>query len=195
MISPFRSNKFRLCVSVVLALLLAASCPAPMRAQVAGATLSGVVTDASGAGVPNVTVSIKNVTTGVVRDVKTDSDGYYTAPNLLPGSYEVRASAKGFATVVQKGITLTVGATPVLNLSLRVGEVSETVEVTTAVPTVELTNSTVSGNVDASTVRELPLNGRDWTTLATLQAGVATVPVQQPNQGTAPRGIAATGIK
>jgi hypothetical protein len=188
MISLFRSKKFGLYFPSVLALLLAAFCSAPLRAQVSGATLSGVVTDASGGGVPNATVSITNVTTGVVRDVKTDSDGYYTAPNLLPGSYEVRVSAKGFANVVQKGITLAVGATPALNLSLRVGQVSETVEVTTAVPNVELTNSTVSGNVDATTVRELPLNGRDWTTLATLNAGVNTVPVQQPNQGTAPKG-------
>ncbi len=160
----------------------------PLRAQVAGATLSGAVTDASGGAVANATVSIKNVATGIVRDVRTDSSGYYSAPNLLPGGYEVSASAKGFATAVQRGITLSVGSTPVLNFSLRVGEVSDKVEVTTAVPTVELASSTISGNVDATTVRELPLNGRDWTTLATLQAGVETVPVQQPNQGTAPKG-------
>ncbi len=174
---------------VIVAMLLSGIFHLPAAfAQVAGATLSGVVSDPAGTGVPSASVSIKNVTTGIAREVKTDTDGYYTAPNLLPGSYEVTVTANGFATLVEKGIALAVGATPQLNLSLRIGEVSEKVEVNTSVPTVELSTSTVSGNVDATTVRELPLNGRDWTTLATLQAGVDTVPVQQPNQGTAPKG-------
>ncbi len=180
------STKYFVCF---IALLLLGSLPsAPLYGQVAGATLSGVISDPSGRGVPSAKVSIENSTTGVVRTVETDSDGYYTAPNLLPGSYEVTATAKGFSTQVQKGITLTVGATQTLNVSMRIGQMNEKVEVSTAVPTVELATSTVSGNVDAITVRELPLNGRDWTTLATLQAGVDTVPVQQPNQGTAPKG-------
>src|SRR5713226_2437674 len=180
------STKYFVCF---IALLLLGSLPsAPLYGQVAGATLSGVISDPSGRGVPSAKVSIENSTTGVVRTVETDSDGYYTAPNLLPGSYEVTATAKGFSTQVQKGITLTVGATQTLNVSMRIGQMNEKVEVSAAVPTVELATSTVSGNVDAITVRELPLNGRDWTTLATLQAGVDTVPVQQPNQGTAPKG-------
>src|ERR1700730_4450166 len=153
----------------------------PLQGQVAGATLSGVISDATGAGIPDTVVSIKNVMTDVVRDVKSDNDGYYTAPNLLPGRYEVTVTAAGFATVIQKGLTLTVGATPVLNLSLRIGQISERVEVSTALPNVELASSTVSGNIDATTVRELPLNGRDWTTLATLQAGVDTLPAQEPH--------------
>ena len=179
------STKYLVCLT---ALLLFSFHAAPLRGQVAGATLSGVVSDTTGAGIANTGVSIKNLTTGVIRDVKTDTDGYYNAPNLLPGSYEITVSAPGFATIVQKGITLTVGATPVLNLSMRVGQISERVEVNIAPPEVELASSTISGNIDATTVRELPLNGRDWTTLATLQAGVDTVPVQQPNQGTAPKG-------
>jgi hypothetical protein len=187
MVSWAISTKYLLCCFTVL-LLVFSFHSAPLQAQVAGATLSGVISDARGAGIPNAAVSIKNLTTDVIRDVKTDSDGYYAAPNLLPGSYEITATANGFATIVQKGITLTVGATPVLNLSMRVGQISERIEVTTAPPDVELASSTVSGNIDATTVRELPLNGRDWTTLATLQAGVDTVPVQQPNQGTAPKG-------
>ena len=172
---------------VAMLLCLVVSVPSAFG-QVAGATLSGVISDPSGKGVPNASVSIKNVTTGIVRQVSTDADGYYTAPNLLPGSYEITVTAMGFATTVQKGLTLAVGATPLLNLPLRIGQVSEKVEVSASVPTVELSTSTISGVVDATTVRELPLNGRDWTTLATLQAGVDTVPVQQPNQGTAPKG-------
>jgi outer membrane receptor protein involved in Fe transport len=160
----------------------------PLPAQVVGATLSGVISDSSGAGIPNAKVVIKSLTTGVTRDVSTDSDGYYTAPNLLPGPYEITVAAPGFSTTVQKELMLTVGATQAFNVALHVGAVNEKIEVTTAPPTVELASSTISGNIDATTVRELPLNGRDWTTLATLQAGVDSVPVQQPNQGTAPKG-------
>ena len=175
---------------IVLALWLAVGlfqCTA-VYAQVAGATLSGVITDASGGAVPNATVSINNMATGVTREVATDRDGLYRAPNLLPGNYDVTVSSTGFSTAVQKGVVLSVGADQVLNLALKVGQMSERIEVTAATPSVDLGSATVSGNIDSTTVRELPLNGRDWTTLATLQSGVATVPVQQPNQGSAPKG-------
>src|ERR1700736_2885722 len=175
MVSRAISKKYLFCFSTLLLVLLSFH-SMPLQAQVAGATLSGVISDATGAGIPNAGISIRNLTTGVIREVKTDSDGYYTAPNLLPGAYEITVTANGFATIVQKGITLAVGATPVLNLSMRVGQISDRVEVTSAPPNVELATSTISGNIDSTTVRELPLNGRDWTTLATLQAGVATVP-------------------
>jgi outer membrane receptor protein involved in Fe transport len=160
----------------------------PLYGQVAGATLSGTIVDVSGTAIPGTNVIIKNTATEVTREVKTNGDGFYTAPNLLPGTYEISVSAQGFSTVVQRGITLVVGTPQVVNLTMRVGKVNEKIEVTAAVPTVELTSSTITGNIDPSTVRQLPLNGRDWTTLATLNAGVDTVPVQQPNQGFAPKG-------
>src|ERR1700736_6489840 len=165
-----------LLVHTILALALLAS--TPVYAQVAGATLSGTVTDASGAAVPNAKVSIKNSATGVVRDVTTDSAGFYSAPNLLPGLYDITVEAAGFSTSVQTGLTLSVGASKALNIALQVGQVSEKVEVTAAAPTVELTSSTISGEVDSATERELPLNGRDWTQLATLQPGVTGVRVE-----------------
>jgi len=143
-------------------------------AQVSGATLSGTVTDASGATIPQAQIVITNVSTGVSRDVATDSAGFYTAPNLLPGTYEVRVTASGFSTAVQKGISLTVGAQQALPITMQVGQISQTVEVTTEAPTVELTSSTLSAQVTGATVRELPLNGRSWTDLANLQPGVIT---------------------
>jgi len=79
--------------------------------------------------------------------VTTDSAGFYTAPNLLPGTYEVRVTATGFSTQVRTGITLTVGAQQALNITMQVGQVSQTVEVTTEAPTVELTSSTLSAQV------------------------------------------------
>src|SRR5713226_3228519 len=186
MVTRTISTKYFVCIIALL--LLGSLRSAPLYGQVAGATLSGVISDPSGRGIPGAKVSIMNSTTGVVRTVETDADGYYTAPNLLPGSYEINATAKGFSTLVQKGITLTVGANQALNLSMHIGEMSEKVEVSTAVPTVELATSTISGNVDATTVRELPLNGRDWTTLATLQPGVDTVHTQPDFSTGADRG-------
>jgi hypothetical protein len=127
--------------------------------QVAGATLSGTVADQSGGVVPNAGISIKNVATGVTRAVKTDTAGFYSAPNLLPGNYEITATASGFSSRVQSGVVLTVGAQQVLNFSLQVGQVTQTVEVTTAAPTVELASSAISAVVSATTVRELPTDG------------------------------------
>jgi hypothetical protein len=150
----------------------------PAYAQVAGATLMGTVRDTSGGFIPNAKVSITDVATAVTRTVSSDSAGLYAAPNLLPGTYEVRVGATGFRTAVQKGITLTVGAQQVLDITMQVGQMSQTVEVTTEAPTVELTSSTLSAQVNAATVRELPLNGRSWTDLANLQPGVAGIETQ-----------------
>src|SRR5438876_694701 len=146
----------------------------PLRAQVSGATLSGTVADAEGAAVPNAKVSVTNIATGVAGAATTNSVGAYTVPNLNAGDYQVSASAPGFSTALAR-LTLTVGQKQELNLALVVGPVVETIEVTAAAPQVELTNSTISGNVSAATLRELPLNGRDWASLAALQPGVVSV--------------------
>jgi hypothetical protein len=144
----------------------------PLRAQVAGGTLSGTITDPSGSVVPNAEVAIKNSATGISRNVTTNADGFYSAANLVPGNYEVSVSAAGFNTEIKKGIVINVGAQPVFNLVLQIGSVSNRVEVTTEAPTVQLTSSDISATVNATTVRELPLNGRSWTDLASLQPGV-----------------------
>jgi hypothetical protein len=150
----------------------------PSRAQVAGGTLSGTITDPSGSVVPNAEVAIKNSATGISRNVTTNADGFYSAANLVPGNYEVSVSAAGFNTEVKKGIVINVGAQPVFNLVLQIGAVANRVEVTTEAPTVQLTSSDISATVNATTVRELPLNGRSWTDLAALQPGVATIQTQ-----------------
>ena len=159
----------------------------PIYAQVAGATLSGTVTDPSGAAIPNAEVTIKNTATGVERDVTADSAGFYSASNLLPGSYDVTFSAPGFAKLVQPNLTLEVGGQQLLNRKMQVGQVNQTVEVTTEAPTIQLTSSALSAEVDSTTMRELPLNGRDWTQLATLQPGVLNIRTQAPTGGAAPR--------
>src|SRR3984957_7117679 len=112
----------------------------PLRsyAQVSGATLTGTISDSSGAVIPNVRVSIKNEGTNEVRSVAVDSAGFYSAPNLLPGKYDVTVTAPGFATAVQNGITLTVGAQQLLNIRMLVGQVTQTVEVQDLAPSVDL---------------------------------------------------------
>ena len=155
--------------------------PAGLRArarQVAGGTLSGTVTDASGAVIPNAQVAITNTATGVTSTTSTDKAGLYSAPNLVPGTYEVTISAAGFTTQVQTGITLTVGAEQVLNATMKVGGTTEKVEVSGQAEAVQLASSTISAVVNSTTVKELPLNGRSWTDLAALQPGVASILTQ-----------------
>ncbi|HEX2662001.1 MAG TPA: TonB-dependent receptor [Candidatus Acidoferrum sp.] len=159
------------------------------HAQVAGGTIYGTVTDPSEKSIPQAQVSITNVATGVTTTIMTNSDGFFTAPNLLPGEYEITVAAKGFTTEVRKGITLTVGAQQAFNLSLRVGSVAKTVvEVTTEAPAIQLVSSEISAVVNANTVRELPLNGRSWTDLAALQPGVDTIQTQPGFQTGSDRG-------
>ena len=165
-------------IAVITALLFAQ--PARLSAQVVGATVSGTLTDPSGAVTPGANVSIRNIDTGVVSSTVTNNAGFYTIPNLAPGKYELTASASGFVTQVQSGIVLTVGQELVLNLSLKVGGTTEKVTVTGAAPTVNLANATMGGVNNSLTVEQLPLNGRSWTDLAALQPGVHFINDQAP---------------
>jgi hypothetical protein len=165
---------------ILLALTLCLSHAVQLRAQVVGGTILGTITDRSGAVVPQATILVRNLANGVIRTVTTDPAGFYTAPNLLPGTYEVTASATGFASSVDTDITLTVGNQRVLNFILKVGQVAEVVRVSTEAPTIDLASSAIGAVVDSTTIRELPLNGRSWTDLATLQPGVLAVETQSP---------------
>jgi hypothetical protein len=180
-----RSIRFAL-FAWIFSLCIVMSCP--LHAQVAGGTLSGTITDPSGAAVPNAQVVIKNSATGITRTLTTNADGFYSAANLLPGNYEIAVSATGFNTETKRGITINVGSQPVFNLILQIGTVANSVEVTTEAPTVQLTSSDISATVNATTVRELPLNGRSWTDLAALQPGVNTIQTQPSFSTGADRG-------
>jgi hypothetical protein len=174
------TNKKRPAAGLGTFLALALSMVAPLRvhAQVSGGTLSGTIADQSGASIPNGQVSIKNVATAITRSVTTDAAGFYTAPNLMPGTYEVTVSAPGFSTLLRTGIALTVGSQQVLNLTLQVGQMTQKVLVTGEAAQVQLSTSGIDAVVNSETVRELPLNGRSWTDLASLQPGVDAVHTQ-----------------
>jgi hypothetical protein len=175
MFSKIRTRKTAAFFLTFVALVFRLMLPVTANAQVAGATLSGTVTDQSGAVVPQASISVKNVDTGIIRTSATSAAGFYSVPNLLPGTYEIRTSAQGFSSEVKTGVTLTVGEQQVMDFTLQVGQTSQTVVVTTEAPNVELASSSISATVNSTTVRELPLNGRSWTDLAALQPGVSAV--------------------
>src|ERR1700674_5772680 len=143
MFSKIRTTKTVACFLTFVALVLRLMLPATANAQVAGATLSGTVTDQSGAVVPQASISVKNIDTGITRTSATSAAGFYSVPNLLPGTYEIRTSASGFSSELKTGVTLTVGEQQVLNFTLQVGQMSQTVVVTTEAPNVELASSSI----------------------------------------------------
>ena len=150
--------------------------PAGAWAQLTTGTITGVVKDSSGGFVPGVTVVVQNVETGAARTIVTGVDGRYEAPNLPVGNYAVKAELPGFQTTNRSGINLTVGRTAVVDLELKVGNMTEAVEVKGEAALLETTSATVSNLVDAKRVVELPLINRDLTQLTFLQPGVLKMP-------------------
>jgi hypothetical protein len=150
---------------------------------VVNGTIFGTVRDPSGAVIPQVTVSARNVETGAVRTAATDPTGTYQVLSVPAGDYEVEAVVSGFKTSVRKGISVTVGASVAVNFDLPVGDVQQKVEVEATPPQVETANASMGGLVGETAVRELPLNGRDWLQLVTLQPGVVGGIGQQSSAG------------
>ena len=148
----------------LLALTVSASA---LYAQVVGGTISGRVTDASGALVPKALVTLRNEETGGLRTLTTKKDGVFSAPSEPVGRYTLTAVADGFAAYKQTSLTLTIGQTLELNVTLRVAG-SEVVTVSDAPPSVNATTEQMSGLVDSRQVKELPLNGRSYDQLITL---------------------------
>lgn len=157
-------------------------------AQVVGATLAGTVTDPNGAVVPGANVTIRNVATGIVTVVPTNVAGFYNAPNLLPGEYEVTVATAGLTSKQRTGLTLTVGEREVLNLQMEMASTSARVVVTGEAPSIDLGSAAMSAVVDGRSARELPLNGRDWTQLAQLEPGISPIRTQPDANGLNNRG-------
>ena len=157
---------------------LSALVAVPLCAQIAGARIAGTVTDSSGAAIVDAQVKIQNTASNLTRELVTNRSGFYSAPNLPPGPYTVTASAKSFKSEVVTGLTLTVGLDLEVNLTMAVGPASQTVQVQGAATTVETNDATLGAVVNGDTIRELPLNARDWTQLAALEPGAAQVRTQ-----------------
>src|SRR6266581_4132593 len=166
---------------LVLMLLISVS----LWAQVSTSSITGIVTDQSGAVVPNAKVEAKNDDTGVVFEQNTSSVGTYAFPSLTPGRYSITVTAAGFQTFTSIHNVLTVGTPLVVDVSLRVGTVGQTVEVLESnYQRLETSNATVSDIVDTKQVQNLPLNGRNPLALLTLEPGVVQRSTEAAGSGT-----------
>ncbi|MGH9841060.1 MAG: carboxypeptidase regulatory-like domain-containing protein [Blastocatellia bacterium] len=155
----------------LFALLIAIALSASVVAQGIRATVTGRVTDSSGAVVPNATVTITNTGTNETRKVQTSDEGEYTIPQLPPGDYSLTAEQTGFKKLVQR-FTLETGQSARVDLTLQTGAVTEQVEITAVTPVISSEDSTIGNVVDQKKIVELPLNGRNYLQLAFLQPNV-----------------------
>src|SRR5881397_421760 len=147
-----------------------------LQAQGATAAISGTVLDPSGAAIAGASITVRNIGTAFNRTVLSDDQGRYVAPGLPIGEYEVQGSLAGFQTIVRRGIVLTVGSRPVVDLQLPIGQAAETVSVTEEVSAVETTSSSVSSLVNQTQMREMPLNGRNFEQLILLAPTAVSYP-------------------
>lgn len=160
------SHQFIRCLAVFfVALGLAANLAAQ---AVSIANISGRVLDEQGAVLPGAAVRLTGVDTGTVYNAAANAEGIYVIPNIPIGSYTLQATAPGFQTYVQTGIGLRVGDAVQINIQMKVGSVSEKVEVTASAAMLQTQQTTISQVVDQKRIVELPLNGRDPTELITL---------------------------
>jgi hypothetical protein len=160
----------RQCVFACLALCLLSL---STRAQVAGvATIQGVVTDNSGAILVGAEVQVTNIETGVSLKAVTNEDGLYRLSSFSPGRYSIEARAKGFAPARLTEVRLEVGQTARIDLTLIIGNVNETVEITAQSTLLNSETTDVGQVIDGKRIVEMPLNGRNYLQLAQLTAGV-----------------------
>ena len=173
-------HKGLLTVAITVALMFL-STNTILRAQTTSASVLGSITDSSGAALPGADVQMRNTGTGISRSVTSDAQGRYRVQDLDVGTYDVQATKMGFSTVLQKGVTLTVGSQTVVDFSLPVGQSQQTVTVDAQVSQVETTSATVANLVDQKQIRELPLNGRNFEQLVLLAPGVQQVTTGNQN--------------
>ena len=159
-------------ISLKLLIITATVSAGIVSAQVVGASISGTVKDESGAALAGASVSVKNLETGAERTLATDDSGRYSAPSISIGKYRVSAGKEGFSSQVKTGIELVVGQSAVVDLTLPLGEVREVVTVEEAPSPVSLSTQQISGLVSERQVKELPLNGRSYDQLMSLNPSI-----------------------
>ena len=156
--------------------------------QQGSGTISGAVTDPQNAVIPAVTVEVRHVGTNAVFRTQTNQSGFFTAPGLAVGDYEVSAQMEGFKRAVRSGITLQVNQNAVVNLTLQIGQVAESVEVVGQAPLVDSSTPTLGEVIERRRVNDLPLNGRNALALTLLTAGVISN-AGPTNSGFGDRGV------
>src|SRR6266850_1290230 len=165
-----RNARYFLFATLIISLL--AFVPAAV-AQITSGTITGVVTDTSGAAVAGASVTIASTQTGSVRTATTNSEGNFSFPELSPGVYNITVTKQGFKKVEQKGVEAHVADLNNVTIKMPVGGMVETVEVQASAVQVETQTGVVGNLVTGEQVRELPLNGRNFVQLTTMMPGVA----------------------
>src|SRR5438270_3959049 len=168
---------FRFLLAVVVATALFAG---SLAGQTATGIVQGRVTDPTGAAVPGAKVTVENQQTGVHQGLVTNTDGFFHQPFLIPGEYRVSVEKAGFQKYVTNNIRVDVDQTVDLAVPLRVGEVSNVVEVSASVAQLATSSSTVSTVINSKAILDLPLNGRNPLSLAILTPGVIGSPGATP---------------
>ncbi|PYU21221.1 MAG: hypothetical protein DMG30_18370 [Acidobacteria bacterium] len=171
--NPHTLARFAASIVGLIGLILLGNCP--VLAQGFAAAITGTVKDTSGAAVPGAMVTVKHLETGLTRAVEVDAAGSYSIASLPVGEYELTAEKMGFQREVRRGINLVVAQEAVLNVTLQVGTVVQQVTVTEAAPLVNTTTTSTSGLISEQQIKELPLNGRSFDQLLTLNMSTANI--------------------
>jgi len=172
---------------LALTLLVSSFC----LAQIDTGSVVGVVRDPSGAVIAGATVTLTSRTTGVTRSVVTNDDGSYQFAAIPPGVYSVQASSTNFESAINSNVQIDVQSRPAVDFTLRVGQSTQVVEVSSPTPLLQTENADVGGVVQGAQINDLPLNGRRYSDLALLEAGIQRNQVNQNN--TAPDRFSSNG--
>src|SRR6202043_1970172 len=140
----------------------------------------GTVTDQSGGVIAGATVTVLDTQRGVARTLTTDEAGEYNAPTLIPGTYTVRAEAKGFKKIERQNVVREVGHEVRIDLTVQPGDQAQTITVTEEIPLVETTNATLGGTLNNADINDMPLNGRNFQNLMSLRPGIMVQPGGSP---------------
>jgi hypothetical protein len=156
---------------LTLGLMISALLPLTMRAQLTVGHVTGTITDESGSVIPGAAVTLINSGTGISQRTVSTSTGSYTFEQVDPGTYSLRVEGKGFTTAVTNGLVVHVQATVTQNFQLAIGSVTTQVTVSVATQLLQAQDASVGQEVNEQLVNNLPLVGRDWTTLAHIAPG------------------------
>ena len=161
----------RIVVAIFIGFLTLTCFSPTVVGQLSGGAIVGTVTDTGGGVIPGVTVQVRNVNTNAVLTTVTSDSGLYEFPSLLAGTYVIRAELVGFQVSTSGEIVLHSGTKPRINLEMRVGDISQVVEVVSSAPLLKTTQTDLGVVIDSMKIKDLPLNGRTFTQLLSLETG------------------------